>query len=50
MWNIIGKAAIQYIYHIVWITKYRYPVLVGEIGHKAKEIVQEVCRDSQVQG
>ena len=36
-------------YHIVWITKYRYPVLVGDIGHKAKEIVQEICRDNQVE-
>ncbi len=43
MWNIIEKAVTLYIYHIVWITKYRYPVLVGDIGQKTKEVVQEVC-------
>ena len=36
-------------YHIVWITKYRYPVLVGDIGQKAKEVVQEVCANNQVE-
>ncbi|WGJ61792.1 IS200/IS605 family transposase [Wolbachia endosymbiont of Frankliniella intonsa] len=36
-------------YHIVWITKYRYPVLVGDIGLKAREIIQAVCRDNQVE-
>jgi len=33
-------------YHIVWITKYRYKVLVGDIGHRAKELIQEICRDN----
>lgn len=36
-------------YHIVWITKYRYPVLVGDIGLKARERIQAVCRDNQVE-
>ena len=36
-------------YHIVWITKYRYPVLVGDIGQKTKEVVQEVCANNQVE-
>ena len=36
-------------YHIVWVTKYRYSVLVGEIGYKAKQILQEVCKDHQVE-
>ncbi|BET30463.1 hypothetical protein wCauBTS_13370 [Wolbachia pipientis] len=49
MWNIIEKAVTLYIYHIVWITKYRYPVLVGDIGQKAKEVVQEVCANNQVE-
>ncbi len=33
----------------MWITKYRYPVLVGDIGQKAKEVVQEVCANNQVE-
>src|SRR3990167_4822471 len=36
-------------YHIVWVTKYRYSVLVGEIGHRTKQILQEVCKDHQVE-
>jgi putative transposase len=36
-------------YHIVWITKYRYPVLIGDIGHRAKDIVREVCQENQVE-
>ena len=27
-------------YHLVWITKYRYPVLQGEVGKRAREISQ----------
>ena len=33
-------------YHIVWRTKYRYKVLIGDIGHRAKELIQEICRDN----
>ena len=31
---------------IYWITKYRYKVLVGDIGDRAKELIQEICRDN----
>lgn len=36
-------------YHIVWITKYRYPVLIGDIGVRARDLVQQICRDNQVE-
>ena len=36
-------------YHIVWITKYRYNVLVGDIGHRTKEIIQQICQENQVE-
>lgn len=36
-------------YHVVWITKYRYKVLVGDIGRRVKEIVQEVCKNNNVE-
>ena len=36
-------------YHLVWITKYRYPILVGDIGHRVKDLVQDICRDQQVE-
>ncbi|MFO1469290.1 MAG: transposase, partial [Steroidobacteraceae bacterium] len=31
-------------YHLVWITKYRYPVLVGDIGLRARELLREIAR------
>jgi putative transposase len=30
-------------YHFVWITKYRYPVLRGDLATRARDIVREVC-------
>jgi putative transposase len=30
-------------YHFVWITKYRYGVLVGDIGLRLRSIIREVC-------
>jgi putative transposase len=36
-------------YHIVWITKYRYPVLVGDIGVRTRDVIQQICRESQVE-
>ena len=27
-------------YHLVWITKYRYPVLVGDVGERARELLE----------
>ena len=35
-------------YHLVWVTKYRYPVLVGDrpgdVGHRARELLREIAR------
>ena len=31
-------------YHLVWITKYRYPVLVGDVGLRAREFLREIAR------
>ncbi len=30
-------------YHIVWTTKYRYKVLVGEVALRAREIIRQCC-------
>jgi putative transposase len=30
-------------YHIVWVTKYRYPVLRGMIGIRTRELLRQVC-------
>ena len=36
-------------YHLVWITKYRKPVLQGEIAIRARELIREVCRSYDVE-
>ena len=30
-------------YHFVWVTKYRYKVLSGEIAERVRELVRETC-------
>ncbi len=35
-------------YHLVWITKYRYPVLVGDVGERARELLREISRSLEM--
>ena len=35
-------------YHIVWITKYRKPVLRGEIAMRLRELVRQTCKTFDV--
>ncbi len=35
-------------YHFVWITKYRYNVLSGDIGVRVRTIIREVCMAYEV--
>ena len=35
-------------YHFVWATKYRYAVLRGAVGLRARDIIQEVCRAREI--
>lgn len=30
-------------YHFVWITKYRFKVLTGDVGQRVRDIIKEVC-------
>ena len=32
-------------YHLVWKTKYSYPVLRGEIGLRLREVLRMVCAE-----
>ena len=36
-------------YHIVWITKYRKPILRGEIAKHLRELVRQVCATLDVE-
>ena len=31
-------------YHIVWITKYRFPVMGGDVGQRARELLREIAQ------
>jgi len=30
-------------YHLVWVTKYRYHILKGEVGLRARELIRQTC-------
>lgn len=34
--------------HLVWVTKYRYPVLKGEIQKRCRELIIQVCDSEDV--
>ena len=36
-------------YHFVFITKYRKPVLQGDIARRARELIREICRSEDVE-
>ncbi len=35
-------------YHIIWVTKYRYQVLQGEIALRARELIRQTCMSRDV--
>ena len=30
-------------YHFVWVTKYRFQVLKGDVGLRAREVIRQIC-------
>ena len=36
-------------YHVVWITKYRKPVLRGEIAERVRDLIREICKAKDVE-
>ena len=35
-------------YHLVWITKYRKPILYGNEGQRVRDIIRKICSDLEV--
>ena len=35
-------------YHVVWVTKYRFSVLSGEIAMRARDIIRDICMQHEV--
>lgn len=42
-----SKYKIQY--HFVWVTKYRYQILTGDIAIRARELVRQTCEAFEIQ-
>jgi putative transposase len=36
-------------YHLVWITKYRKPILTGDISMRARELIREICKSKDIE-
>ena len=36
-------------YHLVWITKYRYQVLVGDIAVRMITIIRQICQENSIE-
>ena len=35
-------------YHLVWTTKYRYQVLVGDVGQRCRELLREIAMSKEM--
>ena len=36
-------------YHLAWVTKYRKPILKGEIAVRLRELIREICKSKDVE-
>ena len=36
-------------YHIVWITKYRKPIITGQIAERTRELIRQICKSNEVE-
>ena len=36
-------------YHFVWITKYRKPVLFGNVGTRLRDLIREICKSMEIE-
>ena len=44
-----GHTVTRFTAHLVWVTKYRHPVLQGDIQHRCRELVIQICDAEDVQ-
>jgi putative transposase len=36
------------LYHIVWITKYRKPIMEGAVSEGLRELIRQICQQNEV--
>jgi len=44
-----GHTVTRFAAHIVWVTKYRYPVLRGDVQKRCRELIMQICDAEDVQ-
>ena len=35
-------------YHIIWITKYRKPIMEGSVAERLRELIRQICQQNEV--
>ena len=35
-------------YHFVWVTKYRYKILRGDVGERVRELIRQMCEAFEI--
>jgi putative transposase len=35
-------------YHVVWITKYRYKILRGDVAERARDLIRQICESREL--
>ena len=35
-------------YHFVWVTKYRYQILTGDVSERIRELVRQICTTLEI--
>ena len=35
-------------YHIVWITKYRKPIMIGQVAERLRDLIRQICQANEV--
>ena len=35
-------------YHMIWITKYRYKILRGDVAERARDVIRQICQTRDV--
>ena len=43
-----GHAIWDIKYDVIWITKYRYEMLRGEVAERARELIRQICEAHEV--
>jgi len=36
-------------YHLVWITKHRKPVFIGDVADRMRELIREICKSLEIE-